>query len=209
MLDLPEKVVIYDVRQIVTPCKELFMEDADIIAMYFERNQNAIAETKRKYGGYCFTLADRILGNKEDSEECVNDILFSAWNSIPPQRPKYLRMFLAKLTRNRALNRVKADSAGKRGGGETALIYEELSEFISAGQDVESEILAKELGQAVNSFIKELPEREGDIFIRRYFFMAAVKDIAEGFCMPPGNVSVSLGRTRKKLKEHLEKNGYL
>ena len=108
------------------------MEDADIIAMYFERNQNAIAETKRKYGGYCFTLADRILGNKEDSEECVNDILFSAWNSIPPQRPKYLRMFLAKLTRNRALNRVKADSAGKRGGGETALIYEELSEFISA-----------------------------------------------------------------------------
>ena len=185
------------------------MEDADIIAMYFERDQNAIAETKRKYGGYCFTLADRILGNKEDSEECVNDILFSAWNSIPPQRPKYLRMFLAKLTRNRALNRVKADSAGKRGGGEKALIYEELSEFISAGQDVESEILAKELGQAVNSFVKELPEREGDIFIRRYFFMEAVKDIAEGFCMTPGNVSVSLGRTRKKLKEHLEKNGYL
>ena len=185
------------------------MEDADIIALYFERDQNAIAETKRKYGGYCFSLADRVLGNKEDSEECVNDILYSAWNSIPPQRPKYLRMFLAKLTRNRALNRVKADSAGKRGGGETALIYEELSEFISAGQDVESEILAKELGQAVNSFVRELPEREGDIFIRRYFFMEAVKDIAEGYSMTPANVSVNLGRTRKKLKEHLKKNGYL
>ncbi len=185
------------------------MEDADIIALYFKRDQNAIAETKKKYGGYCFSLADRILGNKEDSEECVNDILFSAWNSIPPQRPKYLRMFLAKLTRNRALNRVKADKAEKRGGGKAELIYEELSESISNGQDVESEILAKELGQAVNSFVKELPEREGDIFLRRYFFMEAVKDIAEGYRMTPGNVSVSLDRTRKKLKEHLEKNGYM
>ena len=185
------------------------MEDADIIALYFKRDQNAIAETKKKYGGYCFSLADRILGNKEDSEECVNDILFSAWNSIPPQRPKYLRMFLAKLTRNRALNRGKADKAEKRGGGKAELIYEELSESISNGQDVESEILAKELGQAINSFVKELPEREGDIFLRRYFFMEAVKDIAEGYRMTPGNVSVSLDRTRKKLKEHLEKNGYM
>ena len=185
------------------------MEDDDIIAMYFDRDQNAIAETKKKYGGYCFSLADRILGNKEDSEECVNDILYSAWNSIPPQRPKYFRMFLAKLVRNKALNRIKADNAQKRGCGEISLIYEELSEFISDGRNVESEIIAKELGQAVNSFVKELAEREGDIFIRRYFFMEAVKDIADGYGSTSANVSMILCRTRKKLKEYLENNGYL
>ena len=185
------------------------MEDDEIIALYFERDQNAIAETKKKYGGYCFSLADRILGNNEDSEECMNDILYSAWNSIPPQKPKYFRMFLAKLTRNRALNRIKADSAQKRGSGEISLIYEELSEFISDGRNVESEIIANELGQAINSFVIDLPEREGDIFIRRYFFMEAVKDIAEGYGMTPANVSMNLGRTRKKLKDHLENNGYL
>jgi len=185
------------------------MEDGDIIALYFERDQNAVTETKKKYGGYCFSLADRILGNKEDSEECVNDILYSAWNSIPPQKPKFLKMFLAKLTRNSALNRIKAGNAQKRGSGEISLIYEELSEFISDGRDVESEIIAKELGRAVNSFVKELPEREGDIFIRRYFFMEAVKDIAEGYGMTPASVSMSLGRTRKKLRDHLENNGYL
>ena len=185
------------------------MEDDDIIALYFDRDQNAIAKTKEKYGGYCFSLANRILENKEDSEECVNDILYSAWNSIPPQKPKYFRMFLAKLTRNRALNRIKAGNAKKRGDGEISLIYEELSEFISDGRDIESEIIAKELGHAVNSFVKELPEREGDIFIRRYFFMEAVKDIAEGYGMTTANASMNLGRTRKKLKEYLENNGYL
>jgi RNA polymerase sigma-70 factor (ECF subfamily) len=185
------------------------MEDDNIIALYFDRDQNAIAETKKKYGGYCFSLADRILENKEDSEECVNDILYSAWNSIPPQRPKYFRMFLAKLTRNRALNRIKADNAQKRGGDEISLIYEELSEFISDGRDTESEIIAKELGQAINSFVKELSEREGDIFIRRYFFIEAVKDIAEGYGLTLANVSMILGRTRKKLKEYLENNGYM
>ena len=185
------------------------MEDNDIIELYFARDQKAIAETKSKYSGYCFALANRILGSNEDAEECVNDTLFSAWNSIPPYRPKILRMFLAKLARNRALNRIKADRAKKRGSGEVTLVYEELSECISDGRDIESEIIAKELGQAVSSFIAALPEREGDIFIRRYFFMEAVKDIAEGYGMTPGNVSVTLNRTRGKLKEYLESSGYL
>lgn len=185
------------------------MEDTDIIKLYFDRDQNAIEETRKKYGGYCLSLADRILENYQDSEECVNDILLATWNSIPPNRPKVFRMFLAKLTRNRALNRLKAENALKRGNGEKGMVYEELSELICDGRSIEAELIAKELEQAINRFVADLPEREGDIFIRRYFFIEPVKDIAEGYGMTPGNVSVTLNRTRKKLKEYLENNGYL
>jgi len=185
------------------------MEDTEIIEMYFSRDQKAVEETEKKYGGYCFAIADRILENREDSEECVNDTLLSAWNSIPPQRPKFLRMFLAKLTRNKALNRIKADTAKKRGNGEIPLIYEELSECVGDGRDIESELLAKELGKVVKTFVSGLPERDGDIFARRYFFMESVKDIAEGYGMTPANVSVNLNRTRAKLKTFLDNEGYL
>ena len=185
------------------------MTDTDIIDMYFARDQRAVEETQKRYGGYCYSIAQRMLDNKEDSEECVNDALLSAWNSIPPNRPKYLNLFLAKLTRNRALDRIKVENAKKRGGSEVNLIYEELSECIGDGRDIESELMAKELSQAVNDFTSELPEREGDILIRRYFFMESVKDIAEEYDMTPGNVSVSLNRTRAKLRKYLEANGYI
>lgn len=185
------------------------MEDAEIIKLYFDRNQKAVKETEEKYGRFCFSLANRILSSREDSEECVNDTLLSAWNSIPPQKPNILRAFLAKITRNKALNRLKADNSIKRGNGEVDLIYEELSECISDGRDMESELVAKELGQAVRRFVAELKERDGDIFTRRYFFMETVKDIAEGYGMTPGNVSVTLNRTRAKLKEFLESQGLI
>ena len=107
------------------------------------------------------------------------------------------------------MNRLKAENALKRGNGEKEMVYEELSEFISDGRSIEDELVAKELGQAINSFVADLPEREGDIFMRRYFFIEPVKDIAEGYGMTAGNVSVTLNRTRKKLKEYLKNNGYL
>lgn len=185
------------------------MDDEKIIEMYFDRNQKAVEETEKKYGRYCFSLAARILANKEDSEECVNDTWLSAWNSIPPQRPKYLKMFLAKITRNKALNRLKADNTKKRGKGEVPLIYEELSECIGDGRDIESDIIAKELGLTIKNFVFSLPEREGNIFVRRYFFMECVKNIAEKYGMTPGNVSVILNRTRNKLKEHLISNDFI
>ncbi len=185
------------------------MTDADIIDMYFARDQRAVEETQKRYGGYCYSIAQRMLENREDSEECVNDALLLAWNSIPPNRPKYLNLYLAKLIRNKVLDKIKAENAQKRKGSEVNLIYEELSECISDGRDIESEILAKELRQAVNDFAAELPEREGDILIRRYFFMESVKDITEGYDMTPGNVSVSLNRTRAKLRKYLEAKGYI
>lgn len=184
------------------------MEDSQIIELYWQKNSEAISETNRKYGSYCFTIANRILHNHEDSEECVNDTWLHAWNTIPPQKPEKLRIFLAKITRNLSFNRFNAKVAKKRGGGETALVLDELSECLVSETDVENAYAAKELGQCIRRFVKNLPEREGNIFVRRYFFTEPIAIIAKQYGLSRNNVMVILSRTRKKLKAELIKEGF-
>lgn len=184
------------------------MEDHQIIELYFQRNADAIKETDRKYGSYCFAIANNILHNNEDSEECVNDTWFSAWNAIPPGRPNVLRMFLAKITRNLSFNRYEARKAEKRGSGEIHVVLDELAECIANESDTENEYIAKELEESIRLFVRELPNREGDVFIRRYFFTEPVSMVAKRYSMTENHVMVVLSRTRKKLKAHLEKEGY-
>ena len=184
------------------------MEDYQIIELYFKRNADAIKETDSKYGSYCFTIAENILHNKEDSEECVNDTWFHAWNAIPPQRPNRFRMFLAKITRNLSFNYFNAKHAKKRGGGEITIILEELVECMVEESDIEDEYIAKELEQSINFFVRALPERDGNIFVRRYFFTESVSVIAKRYKMTENHVMVILSRTRKKLKAYLEREGY-
>lgn len=185
------------------------MEDTQIIALYWEKNADAISETAKKYGAYCLAVAENILHNAEDSEECVNDTWLHAWNAIPPQRPKVLRMFLAKITRNLSFDRFRARSAEKRGGGELALALDELGECLGGGAEAEAACEAKELGQCVRRFVRALPEREGNVLVRRYFFAESAADIARRYGLSENNVMVILSRTRKKLKAHLLKEGYL
>ncbi|MBQ9120166.1 MAG: sigma-70 family RNA polymerase sigma factor [Lachnospiraceae bacterium] len=184
------------------------MEDNQIVELYWQRNEAAIKETDNKYGAYCFHIADNILDNKEDAEECVNDTWLHAWNGIPPQKPKRLRMFLAKITRNLSFNCFNARNAKKRGGGEIALVLEELSECLAGQADVEGAYEAKELGQSIRSFVWVLPEREGNVFVRRYFFTESVAAIAKRYALSENNVMVILSRTRKRVKAHLAKEGY-
>ena len=184
------------------------MEDDRIVALYWQKNADAVAETSGKYGAYCFAIADNILRSKEDAEECVNDTWLAAWNAIPPQRPRRLKLFLAKITRNLAFNRYHAGTAQKRGGGEIGLVLEELAECIVAESDVESAYEAKELGRSIDGFIRTLPERHGNVFVRRYFFTEPTAVIAKRYGLSENNVTVILSRTRKKLKEHLMKEGY-
>ena len=181
----------------------MFMEDDQIVELFFQREQQGIAETQRKYGNYLQAIAYRILGSREDAEECVNDTFHLVWNRIPPERPTVLRMFLAKFARNCAINRYKAAHAAKRGGGETALAIEELGECIAGGSDPERSAMSEELSAAIRRFGRELPQREGDIFLRRYFFTENVKEIAERYGISQNNVSVTLNHTRKKLREYL------
>lgn len=184
------------------------MEDSQIIELYLHRNSDAIRETEIKYGAYCMTIANRILRNREDSEECVNDTWLRAWNSIPPQIPRKMKMFLAKITRNLATNRFQAETAAKRGGGEQTLVLEELEECVAGSQNVEKELEAKELDECVRTFVRDLPEKEGNVFVRRYFFTESVAEIADRYGMTDNNVTVILCRVRKKLRARLREGGF-
>ena len=184
------------------------MEDSQIIELYWKRNPDALKETAEKYGTYCFAIANNILHECGDSEECVNDTWLHTWNAIPPQKPRIFPSFLAKITRNLSINRYHARSAEKRGGGEIAVVLEELAECLASETDVENEYIARELGQCIRRFVRTLPEREGNVFMRRYFFTERVQQIARRYGLSENNVMVILSRTRKKLKVHLEKEGF-
>lgn len=184
------------------------MEDTKILDLYFARDQQAIAETDRKYGGYCFSLANSILKNQQDAEETVSDTYFHTWNAIPPQRPAVLRLFLAKITRNLSFTRWRSYSAEKRGGGELNLVLEELEECLAAPGGVEDSIQGKELAKAIRSFLDTIPQREQDLFLRRYFFVETSEAIAQRYGMKQGTVLRTLSRIRKKLKDYLTQEGY-
>ena len=184
------------------------MEDTQIINLYFARDEQAVVETDRKYGGYCFTLADSILQNPQDAEETVSDTYLRAWNAIPPKRPDIFKMFLAKITRNLAFSRWRKYSAEKRGGGEMALVLEELESCISAPGGVEDRLRVQELTAAIRTFLDTLSPREQDIFLRRYFFVEESETIAKRYGMKPATVLRTLSRTREKLKKYLMREGY-
>lgn len=184
------------------------MTDQQIITLYWERDERAIRETDDRYGAYCRTIAQNILHDPQDAEESVNDTWFHAWNAIPPARPRQLKWFLAKITRNLALDRYKAQNAEKRKAGETALILEELEECLPTKDATEQQLEAEELRTCINRFVHTLPARESNVFIRRYFFAESIPEIAQKYRLSQNHVSVMLSRTRKRLKDHLEKEGY-
>ncbi|MBE6765950.1 MAG: sigma-70 family RNA polymerase sigma factor [Ruminococcaceae bacterium] len=184
------------------------MNDPEIIELYWNKNTKAISASMDKYGSYCFTVANGILGDAQDSEECVNDTWLRAWNAIPPTRPTVLKVFFAKITRHLSFDRYKAKKSLKRGGGETMLVLEELAECIADESDVESQVGAKILGKSINRFVLSLSEREQNLFVRRYFFSEPIKSIADRYDTNENNVNVTLSRIRKRLRSHLSKEGY-
>ncbi len=184
------------------------MRDEEIIALYFARDQEALAQTDKKYGAYCYTLANRILNSPPDAEETVSDTYFKAWQAIPPTKPKVLRLFLAKITRNLAFTRWRRDTAQKRGGGEMPLVLDELGECIGTGDDLEAGLNLRELTRTIAAFLDTQPQREQNIFLRRYFFLEDSQEIGSRYQMKPEAVLQSLSRTRKKLKNYLIQEGY-
>ena len=185
------------------------MEDQGILELFFARSEQAIAETDRKYGGYCYSIAYNILSSKEDSEESVNDTYYSAWRGIPPRRPRQLGIFLGRITRNLAIDRWRERRAGKRGGGEMQLALDELSGCVPGGESPEGEVLRRELLKSVAAFLGTLPETERSVFLCRYWYFDSAQDIALHFGFSSGKVRSMLHRTRKKLQSHLKREGLL
>ncbi|WP_300413823.1 sigma-70 family RNA polymerase sigma factor [uncultured Oscillibacter sp.] len=184
------------------------MEDRAIIDLYWSRDPEAIRRTGEKYGNYCRAVARRILPDRRDAEECVNDTWLRAWNAMPEDRPNFLAQYLGKITRNLAFSLWRASRAEKRGGGELPLVLDELAECVSPADTLQA-IEAAELESAVNSFLRTLPERECGVFLRRYWFTEPMADIAGRYGMREATVRTSLFRSREKMRRYLEKEGLL
>lgn len=183
------------------------MRDEDIIDLYWVRNEEAIFQTQQNYGSYCFTIANNILKNREDSDECVNDTWLRAWNAIPPNRPERLGIFLGTITRNLSFDKWKRRNAAKRGKGEMNQVIEELAECIPSGQNTEDIVEAAELERMINLFLHTLPERDCNVFLRRYWYAEEYAEIAKRYHMKLNSVKTSVFRTRGKLRNFLEQEG--
>ena len=184
------------------------MQDQDIIKLYFARNEQAITESSNKYGYYCTSIALNILQNMQDAEECVNDTWLRAWNSIPPARPDHLQLYLGSITRHISLDRFRRQKAQKRGGSEIVLALDEISDVIASDIDVPTQAAEQEFSEIFNRFLWSLPERDCNVFLRRYYYLDAISLIAKRYGLSVANVQKILSRTRQKLREYLAKEGY-
>lgn len=181
------------------------MEDAKIIELYYARNETAIAETQRKFGGMLFSIAMGVLSDREDSEETVNDTYKKAWDNIPPQKPNFLGAWLGKIARNLSLNRWRKNNAQKRGGIETML--SELEECVPSFENTEAESENGEITAAINSWLGTLEKNERIYFVRRYWYGDSVSELSKITNISPKKLSSKMFRLRKSLKDFLEKEG--
>ena len=170
------------------------MDDAGIIDLYWARDEQALTETERKYGPYCQSVSYRIVKNRQDAEECVNDTYWKLWDIIPPQRPFALGAFLATIVRNVSLSHYRKTRTQRRGGGMVPLLLEELEDVAADGP--EQLLEAAELSRLLDRFLRQLPQKECCVFLRRYWYAEPLADIAVRYGMSEGAVKASLFRTR-------------
>ncbi len=182
--------------------------EREIIALYQRRDERAIRLTAEALGGYCYTVAYNVLNSREDAEECVNDTYLAVWNAIPPAEPDSLKGFVSSITRNLALNRYKEQNRDKRGGGQVPLALEELAEVVSDTEDVAAAYERRELLASVTVFLRGCSPRDRGLFLDRYIRLDSTAELAARYGVKEAQVLLILSRTRKKLKAHLEKEGY-
>ena len=188
------------------------MDDNEIIELFNERKESGLSELSAKYGNYLTSIAEKMLSNHEDALSCVNDAYLKTWNSIPPAKPNVLRAFVGKIVKTVAIGMLRMSGAEKRGVGEITLIFEELDECISDGSNVE-EAFEQKLNEeqtvnSINKFLNDQSEFNRRVFVLRYWYCESVSEIASELGTAENKISVSLYRTRKKLHEHLKKEGY-
>ena len=184
------------------------MEDAEIVELYWARDEDAVGQTKTKYGAYLNRVAYNILADLEDSQECVSDTLLAAWRSMPDNRPKNLRTYLGKITRQVSIDLYRRRNRMKRYASEYAISLEELGDSFTDGRTPEDELNARLLTETVNRFLRTLPDEARNTFIGRYYFFDSVKNVARYCGMSESKCKSMLYRTRKSLKVYLQKEGF-
>lgn len=181
------------------------MTDSDIIALYFARDERAIAKTRDKYGVFCYSIAYNLLGDREDSEECVNDAYLGAWNAMPPHKPAILSAFLAKITRRLSVSRLRKRRAQKR--DHTAVPLDELAECVADTGLVYDHMETEELRDMLQAFLGTVSQRERDMFVCRYFYGDSIAQISARFFCTQSRAKTALFRTRQKLRTYLTERG--
>jgi len=182
------------------------MEDVQIIDLYWQRREEAIEETRKKYGGFCYSMAKNMLSNHEDAEECVNDTWQRAWESIPPQRPEFLRAWLGTVTRNLAINRWNRNHTKKRYSG-TAGLLSELGDCVPSPETVERRLEEQELSEYISDWLMTLEREDRILFVRRYWNGIPLKELAKERGISPDKLAQRMFRLRNKLRLALEKEG--
>ena len=183
-------------------------EDA-ILGLLFARDEAALQEIQSAYGKLCYKLANDILNNREDSEECVNDMLLKVWKTIPPKHPDSLVAYVITIIRNTAVNRYLAMKTQKRGGNQFETAWEELETTLESGEDLNDTVDLHELTAQIEQFLETLSPQTRRVFLRRYYMSESVSEIAESCGMSVSAVKISLMRTRDKLKKYLREEGLL
>ena len=184
------------------------MEDAEIVELYWARDEDAVGQTKTKYGAYLNRVAYNILSDLEDSQECVSDTLLAAWRSMPDNRPKNLRTYLGKITRQVSIDLYRRRNRMKRYASEYAISLEELGDSFTDGRTPEDELNARLLTETVNRFLRTLPDEARNTFIGRYYFFDSVKNVARYCGMSESKCKSLLYRTRQSLKSYLQREGF-
>ncbi len=184
------------------------MEDKQIVDLYWARSETAISETEKKYGRYCHYIAYQILYDDEDAKEIVNDTYLKTWNTVPTNRPNPLKAYVGMLSNQLALDRYDEQNAARRGGGQLPLVLDELSECIPDNSNHTDIGESVALRDSLNKFLWSLPQKTRNIFVRRYWYVSSIAEIAEEYSMKESNVAMLMLRTRKKLKDFLNKEGF-
>jgi len=184
------------------------VNDQAIVQRFLERDEDAISEAKKQYENYCMYIANNVLHDRQDSEECMNDALLAAWNSIPPQKPENLRTYLGKLIREIAINRWKKNTRQKRIRAEIIQSLDEMAEIVSGG-DIETSIEENELSKEISKFLYSIDETKRNVFIRRYWYYDSIESICAEYGFGKSKVLMMLKRTRDSLAEHLKKEGFI
>ena len=184
------------------------MSDEQIVELYWRRDERAIRETDRKYQHFLLTVANNILRDAQDCEECLNDTYLGAWNAIPPARPKVLQAFLATIMRRTAIDCYKRKKRQKRIDSELTVALSEVEELLADGSDPAAELDAHELGRVISEFIRALPKRRMYIFMSRYYTARPIGEIARLLGCSESTVNKEIAAIKRDLKEKLEKEGY-
>lgn len=185
----------------------IYVQDHEIVALYYSRDESAIENTQNKYGKYLMKIAYNITNDTLDSEESVNDTYLAAWNTIPPQKPSVLKTFLSKITRRISIDIVRKQNRKKRGGSEFLYSLDELSDVVSDSTPDDT-LDAKLLGEAISAFLRTLAPDARNAFVCRYYFLDSMDDIADMLELSGSKLKSMLHRTRISLREYLKKEGF-